>query len=355
MKLCLGLMLSFLASTVCAQNDSTKILTFSGYAELYYSQDFDQFVDEEKPNFIYNHKKLGALNMNLAFIKANYSTKGLRGNFALMAGNYARYNLSSEPAWARIIYEANLGLKLSKSKNIWLDGGVMPAHIGFESALGADCWTLTRSLLAENSPYFETGIKLSSVSKNEKWNTAFLVLNGWQKIKMPQGISKPSFGLQINFKPNSNITLNYSNFHGSDKPDSLNSVRIFHNLFAQVQASKKLGFIMGFDLGSEKNKSSKGKIWYSPVFISRLKVNEKNFFAARIEYYYDREETIVSTNTMNGFQTFGYSLNYDYQLSEKMLFRMELKKYHSKDAIFQSRETSSNRNFSITTALTLKL
>ena len=355
MKLCLGLMLSFLASTVCAQKDSTKILTFSGYAELYYSQDFDQFVDEEKPNFIYNHKKLGAINMNLAFIKANYAARKLRGNLALMAGNYARYNLSSEPAWARIIYEANIGLKLSKSRNIWFDGGVMPSHIGFESAIGADCWTLTRSLLAENSPYFETGVKLSTVSKNEKWNIAFLVLNGWQKIKMPEGIRKPSFGFQLNYKPNSNITLNYSNFLGSDRPDSLNSVRIFHNLFAQVQASRNLGFIMGFDIGSDKNRSSKRNIWYSPVVISRLKINEKNFFAARIEYYKDPEETIVSTNTINGFETFGYSLNYDYQLSEKMLFRMEAKKYHSKDAIFHSRETSSNQNFSLTTALTLKL
>ncbi len=355
MKVYLCLILFYVVSVVKAQNDTTNTFTFTGYGELYYSQDFDQFVDEEKPNFIYNHKKLGAINMNLAFIKANYSTKGLRGNFALMAGNYSRYNLSSEPAWARIIYEANFGLSLSESYNLWLDAGVLPSHIGFESAIGADCWTLTRSLLAENSPYFETGIKLSSVSKNEKWNTAFLVLNGWQKIKMPEGINKPSFGFQLNYKPNSNITLNYSNFLGSDKPDSLNSVRIFHNLFAQVQASKKLGFIMGFDLGSEKNKSSKGKIWYSPVVISRLKINEKNFFAARIEYYYDREETIVSTNTMNGFQTFGYSLNYDYQLSEKMLFRMEAKKYHSKDAIFRSRETSSNQNFSITTAVTLKL
>ena len=355
MKVYLCLILFYVVSVVKAQNDTTKTLTFTGYGELYFSQDFSKVVDEEKPNFIYNHKKLGAINMNLAFIKATYSTKRIRANFALMAGNYARYNLSSEPAWARIIYEANLGLKLSKSKNIWLEGGVMPAHIGFESALGADCWTLTRSLLAENSPYFETGIKLSSVSKNEKWNTAFLVLNGWQKIKMPQGISKPSFGLQINFKPTSNITVNYSNFLGSDKPDSLAIVRVFHNLFAQVQASKNLGFIMGFDLGSEKNKSSKRKIWYSPVFISRLKINEKNFFAARIEYYSDPEETIISTNTINGFQTFGYSLNFDYQLSEKMLFRMEAKKYHSKDAIFHSRETSSNQNFSITTAVTLKL
>ncbi|MCF8325259.1 MAG: porin [Leadbetterella sp.] len=355
MRVYLCLILSYIVSVVKAQNDSTKTLTFSGYGELYYSQDFDQFVDEEKPNFIYNHKKLGAINMNLAFLKANYSTERLRGNFALMAGNYARNNLSSEPAWARIIYEANIGLKLSKSRNIWIDAGVMPSHIGFESAVGADCWNLTRSLLAENSPYFETGVKLSAVSKNEKWNTAFLVLNGWQKIKMPEGINKPSYGLQINFKPTSNITLNYSNFLGSDKPDSLAFVRVFHNLFAQVQASNNLGFIMGFDIGSDKNKSSKRRIWYSPVVISRLKINEKNFFAVRIEYYKDPEETIISTNTMNGFQTFGYSLNYDYQLTEKMLFRMEAKKYHSKDAVFHSRETSSTQNFSITTALTLKL
>jgi hypothetical protein len=264
-------MLSLFSSTVFTQNDSTKRLIFSRYGELYYSEDFDQFVDEEKPNFIYNHKKLGTINMNLAFIKANYAAQKLRGNLALMAGNYARYNLSSELAWARIIYEANIGLKLSKSRNIWLEAGVKPAHIGFESTVEADCWTLTRSLLAENSHHFETGIKLSSVSKNEKWNTAFLVLNGWQKIKMPQGISKPSFGLQINFKPTSNITLNYSNFLGFDKPDSLASVRLFHYLFAQVRAAENLGFIFGFDVGSEKTKSSKGKIWYSPIVISRLK------------------------------------------------------------------------------------
>lgn len=354
MRVYLCLILSYVVSVVKAQNDSTKALTFSGYGELYFSQDFTKVVEQEKPNFIYNHKKLGAINMNLAFIKANYAARKLRGNLALMAGNYARYNLSSEPAWARIIYEANIGLKLSKSRNIWFDGGVMPSHIGFESAIGADCWNLTRSLLAENSPYFETGVKLSSMSKNEKWNTAFLVLNGWQKIKMPEGIQKPSFGFQLNYKPNSNITLNYSNFLGSDRPDSLNLVRIFHNLFAQVQASKNLGLILGFDVGSDKNKSLKRKVWYSPVFISRLKINEKNFFAARIEYYSDPDETIISPNTINGFQTFGYSLNYDYQLSEKMLFRMEAKKYHSKDPIFYKNETQIKQNFALTTALTLK-
>lgn len=293
--------------------------------------------------------------MNLTFIKANYTAQKLRGNLAIMAGNYARYNLSGEPPWARIIYEANVGLKLTKKKNLWLDAGVMPSHIGFESAVGADCWTLTRSLLAENSPYFETGLKLSSTSKNEKWNAAFLVLNGWQKIKMPSGISKPSYGFQINFKPNSNVTLNYSNFLGPDKPDSLATVRVFHNLFAQIQTTENLGFIFGFDVGSEKIKSSKGRIWYSPVIISRFKINENNILAARLEYFKDPKEIIVSTNTKNGFQTLGYSLNYDFRLSEKMIFRIEAKKYQAKEAIFYEKGTPSKQNFSITTALTLKL
>lgn len=59
----------------------------------------------------------------------------------------------------------------------------MPSHIGFESAIGKDCWNLTRSILADNSPYYETGIKLGYTSKNEKLYLAGMYLNGWQRIQ----------------------------------------------------------------------------------------------------------------------------------------------------------------------------
>lgn len=355
MKYSLSILLILFAFHTIAQENSNKRLTFSGYGELYYSSDFSKVVDEEKPSFIYNHKKLGVIQMNLAFLKASYSNKTFRGNVALMAGNYPRYNLANEHSWARIIYEANAGIKIVKNRNIWLDGGVMPSHIGFESALGADCWTLTRSLLAENSPYYETGFKLSSASKNEKWNASILALNGWQKIKRPDGIRKPSFGAQINYRPNEKVFVNYSNFVGSDKPDSLGNTRIFHNFYAQIQGSKKLGFILGFDIGSEKNSSSNRKFWYSPVVISRLKLNNTNTCAARIEYYSDAKEIIVSTNTINGFQTLGYSLNFDHNVSRNLLFRIETKRFESKDAIFSRKKLPAKQNLSITTALCLRL
>ena len=82
-----------------------------------------------------------------------------------MLGNYAQYNLSAETNWAQFIYNANIGIKLSKKNNLWLDAGLMPSHIGAESAISDDCWSLTRSLSAENSPYYETGIKLNYTSK----------------------------------------------------------------------------------------------------------------------------------------------------------------------------------------------
>ena len=133
-----------------SQNDSLKKLNFSAYGELYYSYDFSNPQNHEKSNFLYNHKRHNELNSNLLLLKANYLDKNYRANLGLMTGNYAQYNLSSEPNWAQFIYEANVGIKISKEYNLWLDAGILPSHIGFESAISADCWTLTRSLLAEN-------------------------------------------------------------------------------------------------------------------------------------------------------------------------------------------------------------
>jgi len=131
-----------------------------------------------------------------------------------MTGNYAMYNLSAEPNWAKPIFEANVGVKLLKDKDLWIDAGVMPSHIGFESAIGSDCWNLTRSILAENSPYFESGIKFNYTNKKQDVYVALHILNGWQKIAITDDNQKPSIGIQLNYKPSSSLTLNYSNFLG---------------------------------------------------------------------------------------------------------------------------------------------
>ncbi len=353
MKFRVTVLTILIVHNIFAQTDTLKKIAFSVYGELYYSYDYSNPENHEKPNFIYNHKRHNELNANLLLMSVNYRDTKYRANFGLMAGNYPQYNLNSEPTWAQFIYEANVGVKLSAKNNIWLDAGIFTSHIGFESAISSDCWTLTRSLLAENSPYYETGLKLSYLTKNEKFSLSAYFLNGWQKIQKPNHIQKPSFGFQATYKPSAKIALNYSNFLGTDKPDSFQSFRHFHNLYFQFEPTQKFGIIAGFDIGFESTLNSMVKKWYTPVVIFKQRVNKKTVTALRGEYYSDKNEVIIATGTANGFQTFGLSSNIDYELNDKIKFRIEGKLYHSKDKIFTNNR--SNNNYSLTTNLAIKL
>jgi len=337
-----------------AQIDSLNSFKIKAYLESYYSHDFSNPVNNEKPDFNYNYKKHNQLNVNLAFVKANYQSTRLRSNLALMMGNYAMYNLSAEPNWAKPLLEANVGYKPFEDHNFWIDAGVMTSHIGFESAIGADCWNLTRSILAENSPYYETGLKFSYNNNKQDLYFAFHVLNGWQKIDLSQLNQKPSVGAQITYKASNFLTLNYSNFIGNIKLGDLNELRIFHNLYAIYEAAPKLSFIFGFDIGTQKRVNTKTAIWYTPVVISRINLTPKSKIAGRLEFYSDKDQVIIATSTSNGYQTIGASINYDYQIAPKVLFRSELKKYRSKDPIFRYTEASNNQT-AATMSLIVKL
>lgn len=348
------ILMFFITAHGFAQSDSSKSFRISGYLETYYSYDFLRPGNNEKPDYNYNYKKHNQLNVNLAFVKASYQAKRLRSNLALMTGNYAMYNLSAEPNWAKPIFEANVGVKLLEDKDLWLDAGVMPSHIGFESAVGSDCWNLTRSILAENSPYFESGIKLNYTNKKQDVYVAMHLLNGWQKIAITDGSPKPSIGIQVNYKPTSSLTLNYSNFMGTVNRPGTNAFRTFHNVYAIYDASPKYGFIFGFDIGTQKANNTQTAVWYTPVIISKINLSTKSKIAARLEYYSDRQQIIIPTATSGGYQTFGASINYDYQISPKILWRSELKRYDSKDAIFKYVQ-SSNQQTSAIMALIVKL
>lgn len=158
--------LAFLISTQLIAQDSSKgPLIISGYIDAYYQYDFNKPATNNRPGFIYSHNRHNEFNANLAFLKASYSAESVRVNLALAAGTYMNANYASEPGVLKNIYEANAGVKLSKTLNLWLDAGIFASHIGFESAISKDSWTLTRSILADNSPYYEAGAKIGYTSK----------------------------------------------------------------------------------------------------------------------------------------------------------------------------------------------
>ncbi len=333
----------FLAGTTTGMNEvkaqaenKPSPLTISGYVEPYYSYDFSKPDNHNKAGFMYSHIRHNEININLGFIKAGYQTEKLRANLALAAGTYMNANYAVENGVLKNVYEANAGIKISKNKNLWIDAGIMPAHIGFESAVGKDNWTLTRGIYAENSPYFETGAKITYTSDDNKWMLSGLVLNGWQRIQRVDGNNTPAFGHQLTYKPTTKITLNSSSFIGNDKPDSVKQMRYFHNLYGIFQFSEKFGLTAGFDFGAEQKAkgSSQYNHWYTPVVIVKYVPSSKISIAARAEHFNDKNGVIIATGTNNGFQTWGYSFNMDYQVHDNAMWRIEYRGFSSKDKIF---------------------
>jgi hypothetical protein len=339
-----------------AQIDSTKNpLTISGYLEAYYSYDFSNPSNHERPFFFYNFNRHNETNLNLGFINANYSSQNIRGNFGLMAGTWAQYNLSAEQPLLRNIWQANVGVKLSRKKNLWLDGGVLPSHIGFESAIGKVCDALTRCIIGDNTPSYEGGVKIGYTSDNSKWFLSALVINGWQRITRPDGNNTPAFGTQITFTPGKKVTLNYSTFIGNDKPDSVSRMRYYHNFYALLNPTDKFRITLGFDYCMEQKSKSSGDYnsLYSPVLILRCQLADNFALAARGEFYSDENGILIPAGTPNGFQTSSFSLNLDYTPYSNLVWRIEGRTLNSKDKIFIKDHDAVHVNTFVTTSLAL--
>ena len=357
-KILTGVILFF--TVQASAQDSSKQnspLSFTGYTEAYYSYDFNKPTDNNRPSFFYSFNRHNEFNVNIAFAKASYNVDRIRGNFALAAGTYVNANYSAEPGVLKNIYEGNVGVKISKKENLWIYAGIFASHIGFESAVGKDCWNLTRCIVADNTPYFETGAKITYTTNDSKWLLSALALNGWQRIQRVSGNSLMSWGTQITFIPSGKVTINWSTFLGTDKPDSARLIRFYNNLYGIFQLNNKIGLTLGFDIGREQVSKGSGdkNTVYSPVAILRFTPNDKWAIAIRGEYYSDENGIIISTGTPNGFKTFGASINFDRNITNNFVWRTEFRTLQSKDAVFSKAGSMTGNNSFVTTSLALKL
>jgi hypothetical protein len=264
----------------------------------------------------------------------------------LHAGTYVKANYAAEPTLLQFINEASVGVKLTKK--IWLDAGIMPSHIGLETAISKDNWTLTRSLCAENSPYYETGAKLTFLPSNKLTIAAF-VLNGWQNIEEKN--RNKAVGTQVQFIPNKKWLINYSTFFGEGKnlPDSLQVLRHFHDVYFTWLISDKLTLASVFDFGYEQKSTTDKSFagWYTPALLVRYKIKKQWTTCLRAEYFNDQNR-IIGINS----EVAGFSLNIDYAPMDNALLRLEGKTFPTRDLNGQF-DDSSFKNATLSLSLAI--
>jgi len=331
------------------------VVKVSGFVDMYYVEDYNNPSSDRRQPFLYNHNRHDEPNINLALLQIGVEHSAYRAHLGVHTGTYSTDNYANEKGLAQHLYEANVGMALNDTGTLWLDAGVFSSFIGFESAVSMDNWTLTRSLAAENSPYFFTGTKLT-YTPNEKWLFLGAIVNGWQRINTVEGNTHPSFGTQIQYTPSKDVTLNWSTFMGSDDPDATRRMRYFNNLYAMVRLSEELGVIGGFDIGfQQKEKGSAGyDCWYTPVVIGQYRYSPQFAGALRAEYYQDKQGVIISTQNPNGFKTFSTSMNFDYTPYPNVAARFEGRWLKDSDPIFEGSRGNRQENFFIGASLAVK-
>ncbi|MCU0359000.1 MAG: porin [Cyclobacteriaceae bacterium] len=314
---------------------SSNRWTFSGAADFFYAYDFNRPTTYYRQPFLYNHNRHDEVNLNHGFARLTYQGNRIKTNVALHAGTYVLDNYANEPDVLKFIFEANVRVLLDEQRTWWIEAGILPSHIGFESAVSMDNATLTRSLLADNSPYYMTGI-VAGHALTDRLEANIMMLTGWQTITMVSGSTLPAWGSKVSYTIPDGITINWSTFVGTVEPDALRTMRYFSNLYAILPLGDSWKLITGFDIGWQQREkfSNDYDTWYSAVMIMRYAMNPQWAMALRGEYYADKAEVIIENPTGDGFNTFGVSLNLDYHPVPTLYCRLEGRLLNNRELYF---------------------
>ena len=325
---------------------------FFGYVGVYYGYDFNNPAGLTRPGFIYSENLHNQIAVNIALLGARYTSERLRGTFAIQTGTYPDANYAAEPAIFKNIYEAWGGVRVAK--NLWLDAGIFLSHIGLEGPISRDDLTLTRSIMADNSPYYEAGAKLT-YDQGKKWLFSALVLNGWQVIRDRN--QNEAVGSQIQFRPSSKWLLNSSTFvgEGYNQPDSVGrQLRYFHDFYVTYDPSKKWKLAAAFDAGVQGRAHNAGgyDYWQGGTLIVRRRLWERAGLVGRVEYFRDPAGVLTPTRA-GGLNTVGYSLGFDYLPVPRVILRAEAKQFVDRNEVFALNKVPRRTNAAVTMLLGL--
>jgi hypothetical protein len=332
------------------QSDSAEMgkIMIAGYVDVYYGFDFNNPASKQRP-YAVTAARHNELNINLAYLEIRYQGERVRARFLPGIGTYINDNYASEPGTLKNLVEAYAGIKLSSSKNIWLDAGVLGSPYTYESAISKDQLMYSRSLAAEHAPYYLTGLRLQ-MPLGKKITAYFYALNGWQQIADVN--NEPAVGTQLEIKPTQNLLINWSNYVGSERSvtQPQNGMRYFTDLYAIFSLNKKLGFSLGAYLGMQQRKDSitateKGYFWGQANLTGRYNLSKNLMLTARIEYLEDMHGVVVMPITnANGFASYGSGVCLTWKVTDHAALRLEGRNFYSSSGIFQDTDGKPSRH-----------
>jgi hypothetical protein len=238
------------------------------------------------------------LNMLMGYVRKDTTPESRWGlEFGLQDGVDTEGLIPSPPPAAnepvknadqyRHLAGANLTYWLPWGKGLGITGGLFQGYPGHESFHAIDNLNYTRGYISDNVPYFLVGAK-AAYPVTDNLDLDLFAVTGYNYLANPNDV--PSFGLQMGWRPTSEITITQNLYYGSDQENT--QLEYWRFLSDSILEWKRDPFVVAFvfDVGTEKQAEQPGTPrynWMASALWLGLHVGGPWHLAFRPEFYWD--------------------------------------------------------------------
>ncbi|HEY9228075.1 MAG TPA: porin [Gemmatimonadaceae bacterium] len=320
--------------------DTAITIKYGGFVDTYYAYDFARPPTFDRSffggaTFTTQPARSNEFNVNLAFLEANLSGNRMHGRVAFQAGTSVQSNYAGEPAngfisgplLARHIQEAYGGYQVGKK--VWVDAGIFYSNMGMEGWVSRDNPTYTRSLVADYSPYYSSGVR-TIWQATPTIALRLDVVNGWQNIS-ETNIHKGA-GMRIDYTPFSTTTVSYYNFFNGEV---LGRTRVYNGIGVKSTTGRAT-LLAEMDLGTldPTFHSDSASLWWGYTAVVRWRITSAVAIVGRYEGFYDRDQIVVVTGLVAPYEGPAASFGVDVVPQSRFMWRTEVRGFNARAKIF---------------------
>ncbi len=319
-------------------------LSFDGFVDLYYAYDFNRPESKDR-DYTTQPARHDEFNANLVFLGLTHQKDNLEARLSLQAGTYVQTNYANEGGEGdfsyRHIQDAYIRYHINEKSH--LIAGIMPSHIGYETVLSIENYTYTRSLAADYTPYYQSGVGFIH-QLSDTFGLEGYLLNGWQNIHKDDSNTALATALRYH---KGKIRLNYTTFFGR----YMQASRQFHDFNLEYLYNEQLSFKFLYNMGIQKQETPNKAHFYTFNLQSRYQFAQDQWFSIRIEKFRDQNRAHLLSVTGDEFDVHGGSVGYDYLLTQGSLLRAEYRYLKASYDIFHRQQDFANSNQTLSFSL----
>lgn len=318
----------FLAAVVAAlQPGAVRAdpeLKTTAFADTYYAHDFNDLSTRKRPyttQAYFNDE----YSLNLGYLSADLKDEQWRARLVTQYGSSVITNYASEPdEFWRYVQEGYVGYHLAP--RLWVDAGIYLSHIGCESWISRQDVTYTRSLIAENSPYYQSGVR-ASYEVSETLAAQVHLLRGWQNISADESVS---LGTQVKWGRGNGWNFTHNTFLGD-----IHGTRFFNDFIVLYRGESGWQSSLSFDVGVQDQRAQGDTAWWHGwSWLVQQPLSSEVRLGGRVERYADPHKVIIEAVNGKSVNFTGLSMNLDVDITDWLLWRTEYKVLFDTQGVF---------------------